>query len=341
MITAYTAGSGLDRRLERVGQVGSSVVVGWGAELASALAALHEAGLVHSSLGASRVLLGRRDRALLDASCARAGGARGRAGDLAGLVAVLRSASGGAPGALAPVLDAVDRGELDAAALADRLASLTARGSGLGSPSRGVGRALAACCLALVLLVGAAVVGVRLATDPQRPAVLAAPAATAGVVTTPVVVPSTSASPAVTPQATVSPDEPAPEEPDWAGLLGALDESRGLAFAAADLDLLAAVDVDGSEAHRRDRALIRLLRRGGVSAAGWETTILDVVPRSVRPDRAVLVVTDTLAAYELRDADGHVVATHPARPEAIWTVRLAATPAGWRISSVDTASPAP
>ena len=239
------------------------------------------------------------------------------------------------------MLDAVDRGELQAAALAEQLRAMAARESRVRAPSVAVGRALAVCCLALLLLVGAAVIGVRLATDPQHPAELAAPAATDGVVTTPVLVPSLSASPTATTPATVPTEQPAVEEPDWAMLLGALDEARGLAFAAADPDLLAAVDVDGSEAHRRDRALVRSLRRGGVTAEGWETTILDVVPRSVHPDRAVLVVTDTLAAYELRDADGQLIASRAARPAATWTVRLAATPAGWRISSVDEASPAP
>ena len=73
VVTPYTSGHGLDRRLARVGHVGRVLATTWAATLAESLAALHEAGLAHGSVDASRVLLGPRDAVLLDASCALTG----------------------------------------------------------------------------------------------------------------------------------------------------------------------------------------------------------------------------------------------------------------------------
>ncbi len=323
VISAYTSGSGLDRRLERVGLVAAAQVVAWGAVLIEALAALHECGLVHGDVQPSRVLLGHRDTVLLDATCATEGGPREAAADLRALVEVLASAGGDrADGPLAAAVTASREGELTARELA--LTWGRAKRDLVGAPKGGRRerslRLLAAAGAALGLLAGAAVLGTQLAQVPEQTAALSPPAQ----------VPS---SPAATvadaPEVTSLP----PVELDWATILAGLDTQRGRAFAAADATLLAAVDVPGSQAHARDLALVEALSAGQVKARGWVTSISSVVPGTVSGDRVELTVVDTLAAYDLLDATGQVVEHQPARAEATWSIALVETPGGWRISS--------
>ena len=339
VVTAYTSGHGLDRRLARVGQVGRSLATSWAAALAEALAALHATGLVHGALDASRVLLGPRDTILLDASCARPGDDGARAADLRGLVALVEQASGERLAhADSADLEAALTGRLDAAGLARRL---RARGPGRnrhrGTHARGASRGLLVVTAVVGLLAGAALLGVRLAKAPAQPAVLVV----SGGLSTPV-----EGSPGAVEELTAAPTPAAPvaesvegDDPDWGDVLADLDLARGLAFGAADPSVLSDVDAPGSEAERRDRALVRVLRTSGVVADGWSTRIQGVLPRAVRGDRVVLEVTDTRTSYVLRDASGAVVSRQPARGPTTWVVRLVATDAGWRISSVDEAAP--
>ncbi len=283
VVSAFVAGGGLDRRLERTGPVGPEVVAGWASDLDGALSALHAAGLAHGDVQPSRVLLGPRDRVLLDASCARPA---------------------------SPEQCAEERAQL---------AALLARVSSGAFPRRPAGpaRALVGVFVALALVLAAAAVGVRWAGRPTQPAALQ-PAGLSS-----------------TPRADPVPERgPTPSEPDWAAVLRSLDEARGRAFAAADLSLLRAVDAAGSEALARDRVLVAELRRRGVHASGWSTVISSARPLSAGPRQVVLSVTDTASAYVLRTASGAVVARRPARATVTWTLRLVATPDGWRVSSV-------
>ncbi|HYN75293.1 MAG TPA: hypothetical protein VEV13_03770 [Candidatus Limnocylindria bacterium] len=284
VVSAFVAGGGLDRRLERTGPVGPEVVAGWASDLGGALSALHAAGLAHGDVQPSRVLLGPRDRVLLDATCARPASPEQCAADRAGLADLLARVSSG---------------------------SLPRR-------SAGATRTLVGVLVALALVLAAAVVGIKLAGRPPQPAALQTP--------------SPSSSPRADP-----PPQPAPTraEPDWAAVLGALDEARGRALAAADVSLLTAVDAAGSEASARDRALVAELRRRGVTAQGWSTVISSARPLSASSRHVVLSVRDTASTYVLRTASGVVVARRPARDLTTWTVRLAATADGWRVTSVD------
>jgi Protein tyrosine and serine/threonine kinase len=339
VLTAYTSGHGLDRRLERIGRVGRALAVAWGAQVAEALAAIHDAGLVHGDLRASRVLLGTRDTVLLDASCARAGGDDAKADDVRALARLLEEAAGEPLGGVAgDAVAAATSGDLDAAGLARRL---TGRRAGLPrdrrAPARRAWRGLVAAAAVVGLLAGAAVLGAHLADTSAQPAVLAVSDA---IDTSPSADPvGLSPDPSLWALPEADPDpipssEPVVDETDWPTVLADLDLARGLVFETADVALLADVDAPGSQAQRRDRALVRWLRASQVTAEGWATNIVAVEPRSVSPDRAVLVVTDVRAAYVLRDASGAVVARQDASEPTTWVVRLTATQEGWRISSV-------
>ena len=348
VVTAYTSGHGLDRRLDRVGQVGRALAVAWGATLAGALAALHEAGLVHGDVSPSRILLGVRDAVLLDASCARAGGDDAKADDVRALARLLVQAAGEPLGGVGgDALEAADSGDLDAAALARLLGG---RKAGLPrdrrAPARRASRGVLVAAALIGLLAGAAVLGVKLADAPAQPAVLAVadtiePALSPSAAPPePTPDPSLWAVPSLDPDLPPSPVQVA-DETDWQSVLTDLDLARGLAFETADPALLADVDAPGSQAHGRDRALVRSLRAGGVTAEGWATSVLTVEPRAVTSARAVLVVTDVRAAYVLRDSSGAVVSRQEASKPTTWVVRLVATEAGWRISSVAASATSP
>lgn len=128
------------------------------------------------------------------------------------------------------------------------------------------------------------------------------------------------------------PPDIAPARPvDWAAVVGALDRARVAGLAGAGP--MTAADAPGSPALAADTATAAALR--------------DKAPRTVPPTPVVtavalvrggpttlLRVTDTLSAYDYRDATGRALGSVPARGPHTWTVTLVATPVGWRVRQV-------
>lgn len=339
VVTEFTSGNGLDRRLERVSRVGARQATVWCAVLADAVAALHAAGLAHGDLRPSRVLLGPGDAVLLDASCAAPGGAADRTADLAALAALIEQAAGDPlAGPVADLLAAAATGAIDAAGL---VRGLGVRGAGRPrdrrAPVRHASRGLLIGAAVVVLLAGAAGLGVRLAAAPAEPAVLAVADTLSASPEASMRVTTSSSQPVTTPEpdSTATPERPAGVDPDWQAVLVDLDLARGLALETADVAILDDVDAAGSEALRRDRALVGAMHAQHVTAEGWATELIAVVPRSVALGRVVLVVTDTRSAYVLRNSSGAVVDRQPERGPTTWVVRLVRSEVGWRIRSVD------
>jgi hypothetical protein len=120
----------------------------------------------------------------------------------------------------------------------------------------------------------------------------------------------------------------------WRSVLVALDARRAAAFAASSSRRLAEVYANDAPALRRDRA-----RLAELVAAGLHVERLHLRPRSVRvvtaaPGRAVLDVVDVLEPYDVRTAQGALVAARPGRGAAAWRVTLVRAGADWRVYDV-------
>jgi eukaryotic-like serine/threonine-protein kinase len=129
-----------------------------------------------------------------------------------------------------------------------------------------------------------------------------------------------------------------PQSPsaDWAGVMGALDRSRDDAFADADANELDAIYVPGSAALSTDRATLGRLVGAGQRVRGLQFLLESVRVVAQSPDEVMLTVVDTLAGYNVVDAEGGT--THVAgRGARNWTVVLRAQPPDelrWRIASI-------
>jgi hypothetical protein len=342
VVVPYRSGSGLDRRIERVGRVDPATSSGEGAAVARALAALHDDGLVHGDLGAHRVLLGSRDEVVLDATCARPGSPSLQDADLQAFGDLLESICGGSDASVLRVVAAARSGEA-ATALAealDRGRAVPARRTARHARRARAGRALVVGATGAVSLVAASALGVRLAARPAEAGALAGqePIAVEERVAPAVPTAPDPSESSAAPERTGPAPTAEPEAPDWVTVLGGLDRARGSAFAAADPALLSAADVEGGEAYVRDLALVDALRRGRAVAEGWATRLVSVTERSRSGSRAELLVTDRLAAYVLRGEGGEVVDRRAGRGERRWVVHLASTADGWRIERVEQAT---
>jgi serine/threonine protein kinase len=136
-----------------------------------------------------------------------------------------------------------------------------------------------------------------------------------------------------------TPGAPTPSpfpSPDWRSVVGALDASRGGAFADADANELDAIYVPGSAALTTDRAALGRLVGAGQRVRGLQFVLESVRVVSQSPDEVTLAVADTLASYDVVNAAG--VATHmPGRGSRNWTVVLRAQLPGelrWQIASI-------
>jgi eukaryotic-like serine/threonine-protein kinase len=335
LVHDQVAGVGLDRRLAEGRSLSEAEVVAIAAPIASALAALHVAGLCHGRVSPTSVLIGNGGPMLADAGIAALldGHDRptGAADDVRDLALTCRAALGPtAPAhgfaavlAAATLADAARRPpatQLAAAILASvpvprALARPASRSpaSHRRTPSRRRRRG-SRRWVALVVAVGAsaaaALTGLAwAAVDPGAPA------------------------------ATVQRHEPASVvDPGaairWRSVLASLDARRSAAFATASARRLADVYADDAPALRRDRA-----RLADLATAGLLVDRLKLRARSVRvvsssPRRTVLEVVDVLAPYDVRTTRGALVAARPGRGAASWRVTLVRVGREWRVYDV-------
>ena len=148
--------------------------------------------------------------------------------------------------------------------------------------------------------------------------------------------PSAAVLPAAGGTPSASPDAAADvqPEPDWRQVLDELDAARADAFERGDVDRLADVYAEGSEAFAADTARLRALVAEERSATGLRHDVRSVEVQEATPTSVRLLVVDTLAAHEVRAADGSVVQGVPARGERPYLVELVRTDQGWRLASI-------
>ena len=312
-------GGALDAVTARRGALGPGEVVTVGVPLAEALATAHDRALVHGALTASSVLFTADGMPLL----AGLGLEPQDATPQEDVVALAELCAGLlAPGA-APALEALlgraagPHAGLTARELAEQLRATCPAtpvqlrpGSAVGPepepgarhaharrrPSSG---AVVAACLVLLVLCGA-VAGWVSGRGGEHPAVARRVVA----------------------------DEP------WTAVLEQLFAARARAFAAADEVALAGVYAPSAPGGAADARLVRALAAAGRTAEGVRHRVSAVDVVAVEDDRAELRVVDRLGAYDVRDAEGAVVARQPGRGDAVQLVRLARTGAGWRLVDV-------
>jgi hypothetical protein len=123
---------------------------------------------------------------------------------------------------------------------------------------------------------------------------------------------------------------------DWSSVIGALDRSRDGAFADADADELDAIYTPGSAALATDRATLGRLVVAGQRVRGMQFLLESVRVMSQSSGEVTLTVSDTMAGYQVVDADG---ATTPVAGRGVrdWVVVLRARPSvdpGWLIASI-------
>lgn len=120
----------------------------------------------------------------------------------------------------------------------------------------------------------------------------------------------------------------------WRGIVGYLESTRARAFATGQVSLLDAVYTADAPDLAADRASVRALHARGLRASGFAATVTDVTVQKQTATAATLQVVDRLAAYRLVAADGSVVGSGRGRPAQAFTMVLADTSRGWRVSQV-------
>lgn len=119
--------------------------------------------------------------------------------------------------------------------------------------------------------------------------------------------------------------------PDWAAVVGRLDRARSAALAGSGP--MTAADAPGSPALEADLATAAALLTAAPRTVPPTPVVRHVTV--LRPGRVTtLQVTDTLRAYDYRNAAGRVVGSVPARGPHTWTVTVVTTPDGWRVREI-------
>ena len=122
-------------------------------------------------------------------------------------------------------------------------------------------------------------------------------------------------------------------DPRWTQVLTALLDRRATAWRDGEPDGLTAVYLRGSAALARDEAMLRSYLARGLRVSGVRTRCAVVTLERQLPDRATLVVVDSLGAAVARDARG-VVLPLPRDLPTRHRIRLVMTPGGWRIAGI-------
>jgi hypothetical protein len=290
--------------------------------LANTLAALHARGLVHGAVGPAAVVVGPDGRAgLLDATGGRAPDATS-ADDVRRLARLGRQAlrdPEDAPTALLSALDAAEAADASAPEPAARLAAALLRSCpalplplAIAAPDARRSRRLPVMAVGGVLALAAAVsVGAFRGGAQDRPRVIP-PADVAAL-------------PAAAPEPT--------SLSNWRGIVSDLEHRRIAAIHRRDLGALRRIYLRSAPERRRDAALVRGLITRDWTVHGQPPTVQLVNEVTLRTDRAVLRVTNTLSAATMRDADGRVVQRSHAHHERV-VVTLVRRAGGWRIAGV-------
>ncbi len=125
-----------------------------------------------------------------------------------------------------------------------------------------------------------------------------------------------------------------PSGPDWRAVLSRLDALRAQAFATGDVAVLTQVYAPGSPALAADTAALRALEQAGERAVGVRHAFSEVTARSATAASVRLRVVDTLAAYDVIDAQGRTVRRDSGRSGASFDVTLQRTAVGWRLAQI-------
>jgi len=339
LVLEHAAGGSLASLLARRGRLEPGEIVTAVAPVAQVLAHAHTRGLVHGSVRTSEVLLTADGMPLLDGlglSRFRESEVQpGPADDVHALGALAHLLlTGGAPEvvplpALAPTAPLPLVEAIMAALDADPSSRPTASA---------LAQALLVACPALPLQgLPASEPTADLPRTPPRAAVRRRTALGAGVSLTLAAVVAVGwmwgghGGAAVTPT-TALPPATAPAGTDWADVLGHLDAGRATAFAHADPDALDKVYARSSSLLAADRQVLAGLASSRRTAVGLVHTRRSVTVLSVRPDRAVLRVEESLAGYELRDGAG-ITRIAPG-PQVRHVIVLVLTASGWRVADV-------
>ncbi len=147
--------------------------------------------------------------------------------------------------------------------------------------------------------------------------------------------PQTSSPPDVSSPAGSDPSTAGSKVLDLTATVRALDDARARALVQRDATLLDAVYTSDSTARSADATTIRSLLSGGLHLSGAEHLVRNTKVIGSAPLR--VEVADSLPSYSLLDAGGAVVGSTVARAVAARVMVLVKTPAGYRISAVQSA----
>lgn len=121
---------------------------------------------------------------------------------------------------------------------------------------------------------------------------------------------------------------------DWSAVLATLDTRRDAALVNLDTAALAEVYAGGSSPMALDAAAIARLAAARARADGLRLQVESVQLVRRTPGRVTLRVVDRLPAYDVVGADGRVLERRPGRGAAAWLVDLVPAGDGWRIAAV-------
>lgn len=124
--------------------------------------------------------------------------------------------------------------------------------------------------------------------------------------------------------------------PRWSHVLGPLLDRRALAWRRGDPLLLRSVYLPRSAALATDQAMLRDYLRRGLRVSGVRTQCAVVTLERQLPDRASLVVVDTLGPAVAHDAQGGAQPLPRDLPTR-HRIRLTMTADGWRIAGISLA----
>lgn len=348
LVLDHADGGSLAALCARRGQLSAGEVVTALAPIAAALGQAHEHGLIHGRVSASSILLSAEGKPLLDGlGLACLYDPEDGLDPTGGLGA---SADVWALGALAQVLlTGAEPGTESLAALASTAplplvraveAALAFDPTTRPSATDLAASLLAACPAAALRGVAAAPLPtapssrLRASRAVRRPTL---PGAAAVVAVVAVVAVGWTWGAASSPRAaTVAPPSATLTEPssDWRTILTQLDSARAQAFAHADPQRLTEVYAPTSRLLADDTRAVAGLRRLRRTAQGVEHVLHSLTAVRTATDRVELEVVEALAAYDVQDASGTVLASQSASAPAKHVVVLVQTTVGWRVAEV-------